>query len=180
MPPLACWRDRRCRDRLAGTARILRAGVAMDEEAGQLHVQLLADVFADFDQVGAALADCGSCRCLSAAIPAARPDGRRAGAAACPVPDCQVLFDRGQVHVDCFFEQKALLACERFTGLAEADPALGSQFGRQRGDPQVLLGKRRILPHQLRLLRFEHGLHLHKYGWVDVAESNWLSRSMAQ
>lgn len=28
----------------------------MDEEAGQLHVQLLADVFADFDQVGAALA----------------------------------------------------------------------------------------------------------------------------
>ena len=49
------WRDRRGRHRLAWTAGVLRTDMAMHEEARRLHVQLLADVFADLDQVGAAL-----------------------------------------------------------------------------------------------------------------------------
>lgn len=49
-------RDRRCRDRLAWAAGVLRTDMAVHEEARWLHVQLFADVFADLDQVGAALA----------------------------------------------------------------------------------------------------------------------------
>jgi hypothetical protein len=42
-------RDRRGRHRFAGTARGLRTNVAVHEEALRLHVQLLADVFANLD-----------------------------------------------------------------------------------------------------------------------------------
>lgn len=47
-------RDRRGRLRLARTARVLGTDMAMHEETRRLHVQLLADVLADLDQVGAA------------------------------------------------------------------------------------------------------------------------------
>ena len=49
-------RNRRGRDRLAGTAGVLRADMAMDEEPGGLDIQLFADVLADLDQIRAALA----------------------------------------------------------------------------------------------------------------------------
>ena len=41
--------------RLAGAAGVLRADVAMDEEACRLHVELLAHILADLDQVAPAL-----------------------------------------------------------------------------------------------------------------------------
>ena len=50
------WRDRRRGHRFAGVACVLRADIAVHEEARRFHVQLLADVFTDLDQVGAALA----------------------------------------------------------------------------------------------------------------------------
>ncbi len=47
------WRGRHS---LARTAGVLRTNVAMHEEACRFHIELLADVFADLDQVAAALA----------------------------------------------------------------------------------------------------------------------------
>ncbi len=50
-------RRNRCRrDGFTGSAGILRADMAMDKEFGRLDVQLFGDVFADLDQVLAALA----------------------------------------------------------------------------------------------------------------------------
>ena len=40
---------------LAGTAGILRTDMAVHKETGRLHVQLLADVLANLDQVRAAM-----------------------------------------------------------------------------------------------------------------------------
>ncbi len=47
--------DRGRADGFAVTAGILRANMAMNEEAGRLDIQLLADVFADLDQIAPAL-----------------------------------------------------------------------------------------------------------------------------
>ncbi len=49
-------RDRRRGDRLAGTAGILRANVAMHKEARRFAIELFAHVFADLDQIMTALA----------------------------------------------------------------------------------------------------------------------------
>jgi hypothetical protein len=51
------------RHRLAGAAGVLRP--AVHEEACRFHVQLLADVFADLDQLGAALATLAGCRLVA-------------------------------------------------------------------------------------------------------------------
>jgi hypothetical protein len=157
-------RDMRCRHRLAGAARVLRTNVAMHEEACRFHVQLLTDVFADLDQVGAALAALTGFW-LMAVLDArqfrwqrltagslAQSLGRRLGV--------KFLLDRGQVGVDRFLKQQALFATERFTGLAEAYPAVVGQFVRQRLDLEILLGQQGILPRQLGLLMPELGLLL--------------------
>jgi hypothetical protein len=136
----------------------------MHEEACRFHVQLLTDVFADLDQVGAALAALTGFW-LMAVLDAlqfrwqrltagslAQSLGRRLGV--------KFLLDRGQVGVDRFLKQQALFATERFTGLAEAYPAVVGQFVRQRLDLEILLGQQGILPRQLDLLMPELGLLL--------------------
>jgi hypothetical protein len=47
--------DRLCGDGFASFARILRTNVAVDEKSGGFHIQLFGDVFANFDQIVAAL-----------------------------------------------------------------------------------------------------------------------------
>lgn len=55
----AAINDRRwyrfCDDDLAGFAGVLRTNVTVNEESGGLHVKLLGDVFADFNQITATL-----------------------------------------------------------------------------------------------------------------------------
>ena len=49
-------RNRRCGNAVTRAAGVLRANVAMHEELRRRYVELLADVFADLDQLAAALA----------------------------------------------------------------------------------------------------------------------------
>jgi hypothetical protein len=107
-------RDRRGRHRLARTARVLRADVAMHEEARRLDIELLADVLADLDQVGAAPA--ALARFGLVAVLDARQFRRQRlapGALALALGRrlaFELLFDGGQIRVDRFLEQQPLLA----------------------------------------------------------------------
>jgi hypothetical protein len=169
-------RNRRRRYRLARTARVLRADVAMHEEARRFHVQLFADVLADLDQVGAALAALARFR-LMAVLDARQFRWQRLAARtlALALGRClafELFLDGGQVHVDRFFEQQALLAGERFTGLAETDPAVIRQLMRQRRDLEVLLG-------QLGLLLCKQRPDLYQQRWVNVGGGKFVERVQA-
>ena len=152
----------------------------MHEKARRLHIQLLADVLSDLDQVGAALA--ALARCGFMAVLNAHQLRRQwlaAGARALPLGRClavEFLLDGGQVHVDRFLEQLALLADERFTGLAKADSAIVGQFVRQRRDLEVLLGQQRIASRQIGLLFLDQGTHLRQQSWVDVGAGKVVER----
>jgi hypothetical protein len=165
--------------------------MAMDEEACWLHVQLLADVLADLDQVGAALAALARRR-LVAVFDARQFRGQtlatcaRARALEWRLAR-QFLFDRRQVHVDRLVEQQALLAGERLAGLAESHAAVVGQLVRQRADLEVLLGQRGITPCQRRVTLLERGLllgeqrlHLDQQGWVDVGAGKFVEQVHAQ
>ena len=151
--------------------------MAVHEEARRLHVQLLADVLADLDQVGAALA--ALARLGFMAVLDARQFWRQrlaAGALATRLGRrlaFEFLFDRGQVHVDRFLEQQALLAGECFTGLAEAYAPVVGQLVRQRGDLEVLLG-------QLGLLLREQRLHLRQQSRIDVGAGKFVEQVHAR
>jgi hypothetical protein len=153
----------------------------------RLHVQLLADVLADLDQVGAALA--AMARCGLMAVFDARQFRRQrlaAGARALALGRrlaFEFFLDGGQVHVDRFLEQLALLADERFTCFAEAYPAVVGQFVRQRRDFEVLLGEQRIASRQgriasgeLGLLPINQGTHLRQQCWVDAGAGKVVER----
>lgn len=158
-------RDQRGRHRLAWTARILRTNMAMHEEARRLHVELLADVLANLDQVGAALAALARLGLVAvfdarqfrrqrlAAGPLALSLGRRLA--------FELFLDGGQVGIDRFLEQQPLLADERFAGLAETYSPILGQLVRERGDLEILLG-------QLGLLLREQRLHLRQQGRIDI------------
>ena len=80
----------------------------------------------------------------------------------------QLLLDGGQVHVDRFLEQRALLAGEHFAGLAVADALQIGQFMRQGRDLEVLLGQLCLLLHQARLLLVEQCPNLRQHSWIDI------------
>ena len=159
-------RDRRGRHRLAWTAGVLRTDMAMHEEARRLHVQLLADVLADLDQIGAALA--ALARLGLVAVVDARQLTRQRLAAGAPALTLgrrlafELLLDGGQVGIDRFLKQQALLTDERFAGFAEAYSPIVGQLVRQCGDLEILLG-------QLGLLLREQRLHLRQQGRIDIS-----------
>ena len=74
----------------------------------------------------------------------------------------ELLLDGGQVGIDRFPEQQALLTDERFAGLAERYSPIVGQLVRQRGDLEILLG-------QLGLLLREQRLHLRQQGRIDIS-----------
>ena len=82
--------------------------MTVHEEARRFHVQLLADVFADLDQVGATLAACARFGLVT--VLDARQLGRQclaAGALARRFDTglvFQLALDGGQVHLDRFLE----------------------------------------------------------------------------
>jgi hypothetical protein len=56
-----CRWYRFCCDGFTGFASVLWANVTVNEESGGLHVELLSDVFADFNQITAALTTLARC-----------------------------------------------------------------------------------------------------------------------
>jgi hypothetical protein len=139
--------------------------MAMHEEARWLHVELLADVLANLDQVGAALA--ALARLGLVAVFDARQFRRQrlaAGALALSLGRrlaFELFLDGGQVGIDRFLEQQPLLVDERFAGLAETYSPIVGQLVRERGDLEILLG-------QLGLLLREQRLHLRQQGRIDI------------
>jgi hypothetical protein len=120
----------------------------MHEETRRLHVQLLADILADLDQVGAGLAALARFRLMAVLARQFRRQRLAPGALALALGRrlaFELLLDGGQVGVDRFLEQQALLADERLAGLAETDLAVVGQLVRQRGDLEIFLGQLGLL-----------------------------------
>jgi hypothetical protein len=145
--------------------------VAVHEEARWLHVQLLANILADLDQVGAALAPLARFG-LMAVLDALQFRRQRlaAGALAWRFDGClaaQFLIDGREVHIDGLVEQHALFHDQCFAGLAKAHALVISQLERQRLDLEVLLG-------QLGLLLFDQRLHLRQQRWSDVGAGKFV------
>ena len=130
--------------------------MAMHEEARRLHVQLFADcgfmTVLDARQFGR--------QCLTASALARR---LAAGLA------FQLALDGGQVHVNRFLEQRALLAAEHFAGLAIADALEVGQFVRQGRDLEILLG-------QLDLLLLDQRTHLRQHGGIDIGAGEFVEQ----
>jgi hypothetical protein len=144
--------DHRRRDRgrahgLAGAAGILRANVAMDEEARRFDVELLADVLADQRQCLAAPPTGAGRRfvpvldarqvvrqCLAAGARAGRlycrRYGRRFG-----LPPVQLQFGRGDVGFQGLLEEVAGFGVERFALDPVAHALEVRQFQGQGLDP---------------------------------------------
>lgn len=165
-------RDRRCRDRLAWAAGVLRTDMAVHEEARWLPVQLLADILADLDQVDAALARLGLMEVLDALQ--FRRQRLPAGALAWRFEGClaaQFLIDGREVHIDGLVEQQALFANQCFAGLAEAHTLVLDQLERQRLDLEVILG-------QLGLLLFDQ--HLQQQRCSDVGAGKFVKQVHAE
>ena len=170
-------RDHSGRHCLGRTAGVLRTDVAVHEEARRFHVQLFADVFADLDQLGAALAALARFGFM-AVLDARQSRWQRLAAGALATRlgrhlGLKFLLDGGQVRINRFLEQQALRADERLAGLAEADPAVVGQLVRQRGDLEVLLG-------QLDQLLREQRLHLRQQGWIDLGAGKFVEQVHAR
>ena len=151
--------------------------MAVHEKARWLHVQLLADVLADLDQVDAALAALARLG-LMAVLDALQFRRQRlaAGALAWRFDGClaaQFLIDGREVHIDGLVEQQALFANQCFAGLAEAHTFVIGQLERQRLNLEVILG-------QLGLLLFDQRLHLRQQRWSDVGAGKFVEQVHAE
>ena len=107
--------------------------------------QLLADVLADLDQVGAALAALARLG-LVAVFNAGQLRRQRLATCALTLPlgrrlAFELFLDGGQVGIDRFLEQQPLLADECLAGLAETCSPIVGQLVRERGDLEILLGQ---------------------------------------
>ena len=148
--------------------------MAVHEETCRFHVELLADVFADLDQASAALA--ARARLGFVVVLDTRQLWRQrlATSALARRFDAglifQLLLDGGQVHVDRLLEQRALLASERFAGLAVADALQIGQFVRQGRDFEVFLG-------QLCLLLVEQCPNLRQHRWIDIGAGKFVEKA---
>lgn len=137
----------------------------MHEEACRFHIQLLAYVFANLDQGGAALAAFARRRFVTVL------DTRQlwgqwlaTGALARLLGRClavEFFVDGCQVHIDRLVKQRALFTDQRFAGFAEANSFVISQLERQRLDLEVILG-------QLGLLLRKRGPYLRQHGGIDI------------
>jgi hypothetical protein len=158
--------------------------MTVQEEARWLNVQLLTDVLADLDQVGAALATLTRLG-LMAVLDARQFRLQRlaTGAFARRLARClatEFLIDGREVHIDRLVEQQALLANKCFASVAEARALVISQFERQRLNLEVLLGRRCILARQPGLLLLDERLYLSQRGWAEVDVGKFVEQVHAQ
>jgi|GEM_PF-6255994 len=133
------------RDGVARAARVLRADMAVHEEARRLDVELLGDILTDLDERMAALA--ASARGGLVAVLDARqvrrqrlPTGRLLRFALRSNLAGQMIefrFQGGQIGVPALLEQFALLGREGFALVGETDALVVRQLQREYGDLDV-------------------------------------------